>query len=361
MNQKGFANIALVVMIIVILVSAVGYLTFVKKSEPIAQQPTPTPTLTQTKTPVPPTPTNKAAYLKTKYNNQGISTQSKNKLGCDSMSSCVTLCSKPENRDKCQSMMQGMDTKGMIGSIGQMNFLSKFDQADVPPITANVMDISKIYAVSRFRSSAGHDYSYGSWDGETCRSMKHYFNFGLFNSGQNQASNMPKRSTPGPGETNINIYAPFDGTIIANENEQTPVGTQVHIASSKNSGYYVRLFHIDLLPSLSVGSKVTSGELVGTIGPKDGMDVSYEAQLLDFKRVYLSIFDYMTPQAFAPYAALGYKPSDFVLTSAQADAKGYQCNGEQFTNGPGNTPSSGQLEGYVSIRPNPYNYLFYHN
>jgi len=285
----------------------------------------------------------------------------KEQLGCNSPVSCMAACAKPENIQKCQSMMQGMDTRGMIGSIGQMYFLSKFDQADVPPITANVMDISRVYAISYFRSGAGHDYSSRSWDGETCRSMKHYFNLGLFNSGQNQASNMPKRSTPGPGEANINIYAPFDGTIIANENEQTPVGTQVHIASSKNPSYYVRLFHIDLLPSLKVGSRVKSGELVGTIGPKDGMDVSYEAQLLDFKRVYLSIFDYMTPQVFVPYAALGFKPSDFVLTREQADAKGYKCNGEQFVNGPGSTPSSGQLEGYVSIRPNPYNYLFYQN
>ena len=58
MNQKGFANIILVV-VIVILVGVVGYFVFVKKSEPIAQQLTPTPTkiTTPTKTPVSPTPT----------------------------------------------------------------------------------------------------------------------------------------------------------------------------------------------------------------------------------------------------------------------------------------------------------------
>ena len=295
------------------------------------------------------------------YQQQGKIAQKMQELGCASPASCMAVCAKPQNHEKCQSMMQGMNTSGMSGSIEHMNFLSKFNSADVPPVTANVMDINRIFAISHFRSGAGHDYSYSSWDGETCRSMKHYFNLGLFNMGQNQVNGMPKRSTLGPGETNINIYAPFDGTIIANESEQTPIGTQVHIASAKNSHYYVRLFHIDLLPSLSVGSKVKSGELVGTIGPKDGMDVSYEARLLDLKVVYLSIFDYMTPQAFVPYAALGYKPSDFVLTRAQADAKGYQCNGEQFSNSPGLTPSSGQLEGYVSIRPNPYNYLFYHN
>jgi len=54
MNQKGFASIILVV-VIVILIGAVGYFAFVKKLEPIAQQPTPT--TTPTKTPVSPTPT----------------------------------------------------------------------------------------------------------------------------------------------------------------------------------------------------------------------------------------------------------------------------------------------------------------
>ena len=42
MNQKEFANIILVV-VIVLLLGVVGYFVFVKKSEPVAQQPTPTP------------------------------------------------------------------------------------------------------------------------------------------------------------------------------------------------------------------------------------------------------------------------------------------------------------------------------
>src|SRR3989338_7700510 len=74
MNQKGFANIALVVAIVIV-VGAVGYFVFVKKSEPIAQQPTPTPTqkvqtptpiVTPTQTPSPtPTATNPTANWKT--------------------------------------------------------------------------------------------------------------------------------------------------------------------------------------------------------------------------------------------------------------------------------------------------------
>jgi hypothetical protein len=51
-NQKGFANIVLIG-VIVVLVGVVGYFAFVKKLEPIVQQPTPTPTQTGTPAPTP--------------------------------------------------------------------------------------------------------------------------------------------------------------------------------------------------------------------------------------------------------------------------------------------------------------------
>ena len=40
LNQKGFANIVLVI-VIVLVIGAVGYFAFIKRSSPIAQQPTP--------------------------------------------------------------------------------------------------------------------------------------------------------------------------------------------------------------------------------------------------------------------------------------------------------------------------------
>lgn len=58
MNQKGFANIVLIV-IIVLLVGAVGYFTLVKKSAPINQQSTPE-SSTSNAPQVPPQPSNKA-------------------------------------------------------------------------------------------------------------------------------------------------------------------------------------------------------------------------------------------------------------------------------------------------------------
>lgn len=61
-NQKDFANIILV-LIIVILVGAAGYFAFVKKSGPIVQQPTPTPTQINASLSSTPTPNNSISQL----------------------------------------------------------------------------------------------------------------------------------------------------------------------------------------------------------------------------------------------------------------------------------------------------------
>ncbi|MEK7062180.1 MAG: PsbP-related protein [Patescibacteria group bacterium] len=74
MNQKGFANIILVV-VIVILLGVVGYFALVKKSEPIAQQtPISTPPTTQTPTQQTPAPKDETVNWKTYTNtNRGYS------------------------------------------------------------------------------------------------------------------------------------------------------------------------------------------------------------------------------------------------------------------------------------------------
>ncbi len=62
MNQKALS----IIVIAVVMVSAIGYFAFVKKSEPVAQNPTPTQTTNTTKTPTP-TPKDETANWKT-YN-----------------------------------------------------------------------------------------------------------------------------------------------------------------------------------------------------------------------------------------------------------------------------------------------------
>jgi len=66
-NQKGFANIVLIVVIVAI-IAVGGYFVFVKKSEPITQQPTPTTTQNPTPTATPKNETaNWEVYRNEKY------------------------------------------------------------------------------------------------------------------------------------------------------------------------------------------------------------------------------------------------------------------------------------------------------
>ncbi|MDO8492554.1 MAG: hypothetical protein Q7S34_02875 [bacterium] len=70
-NQKGFANIVLTIVIVVI-AGAVGYFVLVKKLGPIAQQPTPTPT--QTNAPAPTFASSWKTYTNIEYGFQLIFT-----------------------------------------------------------------------------------------------------------------------------------------------------------------------------------------------------------------------------------------------------------------------------------------------
>lgn len=68
-NQKGFAEIFLIGLVVVIIAVA-GYFAFIKKSEPVAEQLTPAPVVTQTNT-MTSTSTDETAnwktYINTKY------------------------------------------------------------------------------------------------------------------------------------------------------------------------------------------------------------------------------------------------------------------------------------------------------
>lgn len=202
--------------------------------------------------------------------------------------------------------------------------LINFDPTKIPHdlITSSFIDFDRVYAISQFRSGAGHDYSNGSWNGETCRSMKHYFNMT-----HSSVNNRPVRSLPTENDPNIRIYAPFDGRITVADPEH--IGTQVHISSDKYPSYRVRIFHMDLLDGYKVGSKVTAGEQIGIIGPKDGTDFSVEATTITLGAVYLSYFETMTDQVFEPYSKMGFKREDFVISKEYRDAQPFLCGGVQ--------------------------------
>lgn len=206
-----------------------------------------------------------------------------------------------------------------------------FDDSKIPfgMVTDSPLEFDKVYSISKFRSGAGHDYTVLAWDGESCRSMKHYFNIDRGN-----PENPRIRSLPTVNEPNIKIFAPFDGAIDfgTHADSQIPKGSldgEVDIRSRNFPNFRTRLMHVNILPTLHFGSEVKSGQQVGTIGPKDGMDVTIEGSILFkggiMKLIYLSAFELMNDQAFSPYANAGYKRSDFIISREYRDAHPLKC------------------------------------
>lgn len=119
-------------------------------------------------------------------------------------------------------------------------------------ITANPVSLTNLSAFSLFRSGEGHDFA-DDYEASG-RSMKNYFNvrpeyINTFNV--------------------VAIYSPVNGMIAGADPEQSeispgvPRGTQVHIVPTGYAAFDVRLFHINLDVSVSVGSTVTAGQLIG--------------------------------------------------------------------------------------------------
>jgi len=202
---------------------------------------------------------------------------------------------------------------------GGDNNLTQFIQADF-------IDLDRIYSISKFRSGSGHDYS---GNGETCRSMKHYFNTQdtrekmiAFDKG----NGIPPKPD---GINDINIYSPVDGKIVAVKSEQMPIGEQIYIRPESNSDYTVRLFHIYLDSNIKKGSRVSAGQKIGVISQYQNTDIAIMAG--PFERNLVSYFDVMPDSIFAKYRERGVKSRDELIVSKEArDANPLRCNGEMF-------------------------------
>ncbi len=201
-------------------------------------------------------------------------------------------------------------------------------------IQADFIDLSKVFAISKFRSGSGHDFSRGS--GETCRSMKHYFNVQR-PEGVEQLISENKGIPPQPdGKTDIPIYSPVDGKIVSIESEQISIGKQVYIRSNPYPDFTVRLFHIYLLPDVKKGAKVRAGQKIGVIGQYQNTDIAIMQG-----RKFVSYFEVMSDNIFAKYQALGVKNrNELIISKAERDVNPLRCNGEWFAKNYDNDPNS---------------------
>jgi len=107
-------------------------------------------------------------------------------------------------------------------------------------VSADITDIAFIEEISKFRSGAGHDFSYdatfpfGASDStEPPSSMKHYFApYSFYNGDQHT----------------VPVYAPFAGEItrVTDESASAGFNKRVEIQSSANPEYLLVVFHIKL-------------------------------------------------------------------------------------------------------------------
>jgi len=190
-------------------------------------------------------------------------------------------------------------------------------------VEINYIELDKIWRISRFRSSVGHDYSDAF---EHCRSMKHYFE--------------PKASIDW---TTIKIYSPVSGIITRVDQEWA--GTKLEIAADTYPAFRFSIFHINLAAPYQLNDTVAAGELLGThIGSQTMSDISVIVNDPTKQGRMVSWFDVMTDGLFLQYSNRGVENRERLIISKQErDAYPLSCSGDTFI-------SADSLENWVELK-----------
>ncbi|OWY19992.1 hypothetical protein C7N43_11070 [Sphingobacteriales bacterium UPWRP_1] len=220
---------------------------------------------------------------------------------------CATCFSCKKNHDNNQQPESTWD----IDKDGVPKFMS-----------VNYLELDKIYRISKFRSSAGHDFSDAF---EHCRSMKHYFE--------------PKATTDW---ASLKIVSPANGTIAKVETEWA--GIKLEIVSDDYPAFRFMIFHINTAMPFNVGDKVTAGQQLGThIGIQTMSDISIWVNDPTKQGRMVSYFDAITDEVFAQYQSRGINSrEDMIITKALRDANPLTCSNGTFT-------SADPLESWVNL------------
>ncbi len=227
-------------------------------------------------------------------------------------------------------------------------FSGDFDEGDLPKIIqADWIDLDRIGSISRFRSGAGHDFS---GNGETCRSMKHYFNPARTEEEQEIINKNNGFPPPFSLENAISVYSPVDGEII-DVADDGYLGEQVYIRSARYPDFTVRLFHIFLPDGYGKGVKVKAGEKIGNVGGTQNTDIAVSVGN-PRGRKFVSYFRVMPDEIFAKYRAAGVKSRDqLVITKEYRDAHPLECRGERFAENYDSAPGNSVfINGYGPLR-----------
>ena len=226
----------------------------------------------------------------------------------------------------------------------------KVDTTNPPKfIQADFIDLSKIYSISKFRSGEGHDFS---GNGETCRSMKHYFTPQIDVTIKPEKAADGRSIPPQPnGKNDIDIFSPVDGTISDIQSERMPVGEQIYIKPKNAKDFTIRLFHVYKIDGIKKGVEVKAGQKIGVISAYSATDISVEGGRYQF----VSYFQVMPDNIFATYKERGATSrDDFIISRAYRDAHPIPCNQDDksdqafhYPEGYDHTADDFYLSGYI--------------
>lgn len=202
------------------------------------------------------------------------------------------------------------------------------DENNLPKIIqADWIDLDSIGRISKFRSGSGHDFS---GNGETCRSMKHYFNAKRTNEEEMLISENNGFPPAFSLERAIPISSPVDGEIVAVKTDESGIGEQVYIRPKEYPDFTIRLFHIFPLDGYVEGRKVSAGEQIAHIGRLQNTDIAVSIGGTG-SHTLVSYFDVMPDEIFAKYQAVGVENRDqLIITKEYRDTHPFKCKGEQF-------------------------------
>jgi hypothetical protein len=189
-------------------------------------------------------------------------------------------------------------------------------------VAVNYIEMDKIYRISKFRSSVGHDYSDAF---EHCRSMKHYFE--------------PKGTIDW---STVKIYSPVSGSITRIDVEWA--GTKLEIASDEYPAFRFSIFHINTTSSFVLGDKVKAGDLLGMhIGSQTMSDISVIVNDPTHQGQMVSYFDVITDAVFQNYIDRGVAAREnMIILKNVRDANPLTCSGDSFV-------SSDTLQNWVNL------------
>jgi hypothetical protein len=182
-------------------------------------------------------------------------------------------------------------------------------------VTASPMDLEQIARISKFRSCSGHDYSGKDIDGvvEHERSMKSYA--------------IPLKSLDGT-KGQVKVIAPFDAVVI--DRSQGKLAENLDLEPVAAPGWVYELGHITVDASITAGSHLDAGQLIGTYDESGAFDLQLwfggHNTVNTTNGYFDSIFSHVTPAVEALLERYGISASDLVVTREYRDA--HPCVGK---------------------------------